>query len=243
MATKSYSNIDKPVQLVELVTDNGDGTGNTDSSLPAEVVGSVAHDAVDSGKPVKIGGKAANSPTAVADLDRVDAWFTYYGAQIVAGTSITAARGMSASMASLSTPTSATARALPAAAHVSNGATLDPIFKANATSRIASAAASVNATSAKASAGEVFRVMGNNVKASVVYLKIYNKATAPTVGTDTPVLTVPIPASGVFNIDVGGMLGFYLGTGIAYGFTTDAADAGTTALLAGDILDFCLTYA
>ena len=27
MATKSYSNLDKPVQLVEIVRDNGDGTG------------------------------------------------------------------------------------------------------------------------------------------------------------------------------------------------------------------------
>lgn len=42
MATKSYSNIDKPVQLVELVTDNGDGTGGStvpilvrDAALPA----------------------------------------------------------------------------------------------------------------------------------------------------------------------------------------------------------------
>ena len=29
MATKSYSNIDKPVQLVEIVKDNGNGTGST----------------------------------------------------------------------------------------------------------------------------------------------------------------------------------------------------------------------
>jgi hypothetical protein len=33
MATKSYTNIDKPVQLVELVADNGDGTGSG-TSIP-----------------------------------------------------------------------------------------------------------------------------------------------------------------------------------------------------------------
>jgi hypothetical protein len=121
-----------------------------------------------------------------------------------------------------------------------NGTSWDRARKANATSRIASAAASVNATVAKASAGDVFRAIGTNAKASIVYLKIYNKATAPTVGTDVPVITVPIPASSSFNIDLGG---YYLGTGISYGFTTDAADAGTTALLAADILGFTLLYA
>jgi hypothetical protein len=111
---------------------------------------------------------------------------------------------------------------------------------ANATSRIASAAASTNPTSAKASAGQVFKAYGNNAKASVVYLKIYDKASAPTVGTDTPKITVPIAASSRFEIALDG---FYLATGIAYGFTTDAADNGTTALLAADILGFTLTYA
>lgn len=115
--------------------------------------------------------------------------------------------------------------------------------KPNAASRIASAAASVNATSAKATPGDVFRAMGYNAKASVVYLKIYNKASAPTVGTDTPVLTIPLAASSVFNHDIGGDIGFGLDTGIAYGFTTDAANNGTTALLAGDILGFTLIYA
>jgi hypothetical protein len=44
--------------------------------------GNVAHDAVDSGNPVKIGGKATTSlPTAVSNLDRVDAYFNEYGEQ------------------------------------------------------------------------------------------------------------------------------------------------------------------
>ena len=124
-----------------------------------------------------------------------------------------------------------------------NGTSWDRQDKPNLTSRIASAAASVNATSAKGSAGNVFRVIGNNTKAAVVYLKIYNKASAPTVGTDTPVLVIPLAASSRFNETISDAVGFYLGTGVAYGFTTDAADNGTTPLAAGDILDFQLTYA
>lgn len=44
--------------------------------------GNVAHDAADSGNPLKIGGKAETTVrAAVADGDRVDAWFDEYGAQ------------------------------------------------------------------------------------------------------------------------------------------------------------------
>lgn len=52
---------------------------------PDEVGGDVAHDAADSGFPVKIGGRARTSAiTAVANNDRVDAVFTAYGALNVA---------------------------------------------------------------------------------------------------------------------------------------------------------------
>jgi hypothetical protein len=218
-----------------------------DTSLPGEVVGSVAHDGVDAGNPVKIAGVYKSLvPAAVAAGDRAELITDQYGTLLVkifgdngAG-GLTTIRG--AAFGPRAVASNTTGLWVFSAPQIYNGTTYDAETKPNAASRIASAAASVNATSAKGSAGEVFRIMGNNVKASVVYLKIYNKATAPTVGTDTPVLTVPIPASAVFNIDVGGATGFYLGTGIAYGFTTDAADNGTTALSAGDILDFCLTY-
>ncbi len=52
----------------------------TDSSGNVMVVGNVAHDAADSGNPVKIGGKASTStPTDVANGDRVDAYFDAAG--------------------------------------------------------------------------------------------------------------------------------------------------------------------
>lgn len=111
---------------------------------------------------------------------------------------------------------------------------------ATASSRIPSSAASVNATVAKASAGRVYAINGVNAKAAVVYLKLYNKATAPTVGTDVPVVTLAIPASAPFSFYLDG---FVFSTGIAYGLTTDAADNGTTALLAADILGLNVLYA
>ena len=55
------------------------------STVAQAASGDVAHDAADSGNPVKIGGYAkAAAPTAVADGDRVNAWFTPTGALNVA---------------------------------------------------------------------------------------------------------------------------------------------------------------
>lgn len=50
----------------------------------AGVAGDIAHDAADSGNPVKMGGKArTTNPTAVANADRVDATFDDIGRQVV----------------------------------------------------------------------------------------------------------------------------------------------------------------
>lgn len=69
----------------------------TASNLNAQVVGELANDAVDSGNPIKIGGKAVSAaPTAVAAADRVnglfDLWgrlFTRHGAQAPAASTWT----------------------------------------------------------------------------------------------------------------------------------------------------------
>ena len=94
-------------------------------------------------------------------------------------------------------------------------------------------AASTNATSVKASAGTVNHIVVNNVNAAVRYFKLYNKASAPTVGTDTPVLTLAIPAGSVQSI-VLGTRGLRLGTGIAYALTTGITVADTGAVSASE---------
>jgi hypothetical protein len=97
-------------------------------------------------------------------------------------------------------------------------------------------AASTNATSLKASAGTLYMIHAVNLNAAVRYLKLYNKASSPTVGTDTPVATLPIPASTTgagFALDFGP--GFDFATGIAYALTTGAGDADTGAVAANEI--------
>lgn len=105
-------------------------------------------------------------------------------------------------------------------------------FSATATSRIVSAAATTNATNAKPTSGTVLMVTGYNAAAAARYLKFYNKASAPTVGTDTPRKTLYLPAESPFAIP---MDDFY-SQGIAFALTTGAVDSDTGALTSGDVL-------
>lgn len=105
-------------------------------------------------------------------------------------------------------------------------------------SRIVSAAASTNGTSAKATNGTLKQVVGYNAAAAARYLKFYNKTSAPTVGTDTPVLTVYLPATTAFALD----FDHYFSQGIAYALTTGSADSDTAALTAGDVLGLNVLY-
>lgn len=98
-------------------------------------------------------------------------------------------------------------------------------------------AGSTNATNVKNAAGAIGFIYAVNLNAAVRYLKLYNKASSPTVGTDTPVATLPIPASATgagFMIPIPGGVGF--ATGISLALTTGVADADTAAVAANDIL-------
>lgn len=97
------------------------------------------------------------------------------------------------------------------------------------------AAATTNATSVKASAGNVYGMCLTNNSAAVKYLKFYNKASAPTVGTDTPVAVFGIPANGG-NLTIDHVWAVpRFSTGIAYAITGAVTDADTTAVAVNDV--------
>lgn len=96
------------------------------------------------------------------------------------------------------------------------------------------ATADVNSANIKASAGPVMGWALHNVSAAAKFVKLYNKATAPTVGTDTPLITIGIPAAS--HVTVAWDIGIAFGNGIGIGITGAAADADTTALTAGDVI-------
>lgn len=157
------------------------------------------------------------------------------------GVSGTASDGTSNTLA-FATPstTVSTAALFGVAGYQFNGTTWDRVKKPNAVGRLVSAAGTTNATSVKASAGDLFEVIGYNAAASVRYLKLYNKASAPTVGSDTPVMTIALKPSDAFKVDLPQPL--YFSTGIAYALTTGSADADTGALTAADVVGLNIVY-
>ena len=99
------------------------------------------------------------------------------------------------------------------------------------------AAATTNATSLKASAGSVAGWYLYNNTASAKFVKFYNKASAPTVGTDVPLFTLPLPANGGSNIKFDTVP---FSTGVAYAITGAIGDTDTTAVAADDVHGFIL---
>ncbi len=95
--------------------------------------------------------------------------------------------------------------------------------------------ATTNATSVRNAACNLGLLMAYNLSAAVKYLKIYNKASAPTVGTDTPIHTIPIPANGMVNFPIPAA-GLRLSTGLALAITGGVADADATAVAANDVV-------
>lgn len=95
-------------------------------------------------------------------------------------------------------------------------------------------AATTNATSVKASGGRLYTVQVANTSASVKFVKFYNKASAPTVGTDTPVARYAVPAGWSGDL-LDTPLGRAFSTGIAFAITGGGADSDTTAVAAGDV--------
>jgi hypothetical protein len=95
------------------------------------------------------------------------------------------------------------------------------------------AAATTNATSVKASAGALYGYVLSNKSTEVRYVKLYNKASAPTVGTDTPFMTIMVPKETTLHFAV--PVGIAMNTGIAFAITKGAADANAEAVAAEDV--------
>lgn len=98
--------------------------------------------------------------------------------------------------------------------------------------------ASTNASSQKASAGNLFEISVSNPTATPAYVKLYNKASAPTVGTDVPVLTITAPATSATqqpsaNTLTFSQIGKRFPLGIAMAITAGPLAADTAVAVAG----------
>lgn len=220
--------------VVSLVDGAGLAAGGT--STPFAVAGTLGNGVTDTGNPVKVGGYAGSGiPTTVVQGQRVNLWLGLNGQTVMGGVGFVGAAGSSNTLVQV-TNTAGGNGHLSIANFSFNGATWDPQRKASVYKRVASSAASGNPDFLKASAGDVMQFWGQN-GAIATFLQLYNKTTAPVIGTDTPVLTFPIAAAAFFSQSLphGGA---YFGTGIAFAFTTDAA--GTTAAAAAAVTAFAI---
>lgn len=119
-----------------------------------------------------------------------------------------------------------------------------PNMAPSSVSLLPSAAATINATVVKASAGRLFKIKGYNAAAAVRYLKFWNKATTPAPASDAAliVFSFALKASDQFDIDLT-PLGYSFSTGIGYTISTGSANTDVAAVTAADIVGLNIMYA
>jgi len=93
-------------------------------------------------------------------------------------------------------------------------------------------AATTNLVNARSTAGNLFELTVSNPTATPAFVKLYNKASAPVVATDVPVMTIPIAANSFFSFVPGGQ-GKRFATGISLAVTGAIAATDATATVAG----------
>jgi hypothetical protein len=104
---------------------------------------------------------------------------------------------------------------------------------------LATALNSTNEALIEAGRHWVHQAIGYNNNAALRYLKLYDKATAPIVGTDIPKLLIPLPPTTAFSVLIRA-LEFERGVGFA--LTTGQAHADTGAVGADDIRGLSILF-
>jgi hypothetical protein len=110
---------------------------------------------------------------------------------------------------------------------------------APATPLIINSAATTNGQLVLTGTSGLQALFATNIGAAVAFVKLYNKATAPTVGTDTPamIITVPAAVAGVpGSVEITpGFNGYRFALGLGLAITGLVADTDTTAVAAGQV--------
>lgn len=238
--------------------DNGDGTysmgvavvsgGGGGGATTSTVTGNVASGATDSGNAVKVGGLVnTGTPASLTTGQRGDVWLNARGAVEVGAFASAGADATGNALALLTTQTG-TPLIGGAAGFVFNGTTYDrqrgdttgtyvvqraATAGGTLTARMISAAGT-NPTSVKTSAGQIYGIQLSNSGAVWAFAKLYNKASAPTVGTDIPIELIGIPPGG--RVEINRPVGMPFAAGIALAVTAGVADTDTTAVIAGQVV-------
>lgn len=100
------------------------------------------------------------------------------------------------------------------------------------TNYVLTTAASTNLTAVRNAACYLMEIVFSNPTATPAFAKLYNKATAPVVATDVPLMTVPVPANSCVPINFG-QVGKRFAAGIGLAVTGAIAATDATAAVAG----------
>ncbi len=196
-----------------------------DTSGRQIMVGAAASAATIAGNPVLQGFTFTTTLPTVTTGQAVNAQSTARGEQLVA---------LSNGAVAVAHKAASTAAAATDPALVVSLSPNSPIVLPTPSTSIINSAATTNATSVKGSAGTLYSVTASNTGAAVAYVKLYNLATAPTVGTSTIAITIPVPAGGTVNLPFGAS-GARFSTGIGLSITNLGTDADTTAVVAAQV--------
>lgn len=224
------------------------------AAVPVTPAGNVAAGATDSGNPVKIGGVYNSTPVVLTTGQRGNLQMDSVGSARTlpaCNASYVMVDTYAAQNPAGLPDNNNTPRPLGVVSFVYNGSNYNwQRGDSNGTFMVAKPVTSgglsisrlVGATSGvvKASAGQLYTGTLTNTNAAIRYLQIYNKTTAGTLSTDTPVLTVPLPPNQTVMVDFS-VLGGAFATGISWQFTTDDVAIPTTAGATTDIHGF-VTY-
>jgi hypothetical protein len=115
--------------------------------------------------------------------------------------------------------------------------TVNPVVPA--TPYILNSAASTNGALILTGTSGLQAFYATNTGATTAFVKLYNKATAPTVGTDVPAMILIVPAAvsgvpGICTLPIG-FSGFRFALGLGIAITGGVADSDTTAVTAGQV--------
>lgn len=115
--------------------------------------------------------------------------------------------------------------------------TINPVVPA--TPYFLNSAATTNGALIITGTSNVSSFYATNEGATTAYIKLYNKATAPTVGTDVPEMIIPVPAAvsgvpGVANPNIG-FHGYRFALGLGIAITGAAVYTDTAAVAAGQV--------
>jgi hypothetical protein len=103
-------------------------------------------------------------------------------------------------------------------------------------------AATTNSTFVRGAEARMYTIVAVNTAAAVYYLKLYDKSSAPTCGTDVPVFTVPISfaTAGIPTVVTIPGDGLFFQQGVGFCLTAAAADADTGAAATGVTISFAI---